>query len=129
MAAMQLFSKAAGGIGAMFGSSSPDVTSTAAGADYWGGLAGAADGGMITGPTLIGENGPEIFIPQRSGTVIPNQQLSSQMGGQAQTVINGPYIANMSAIDTQSAMQFISKNKMTIYSANQSAARSIPTNR
>jgi hypothetical protein len=35
----------------------------------------------------------------------------------------------MSAIDTQSALQFLAKNKMGVYSANQSAARSIPTSR
>jgi len=85
---------------------------------------------LITGPTLVGENGPEIFVPQRSGTVIPNQQLSS-MGNenQPQNVFNGPYIAQMNAIDTQSATQFLAKNKMAVWSANQSASRSVPTSR
>jgi hypothetical protein len=44
-------------------------------------------------------------------------------------VYNGPYIANMSAIDTQSGIQFLSKNKETIWSANQSAQRSLPQSR
>ena len=89
----------------------------------------AAGGGMIDGPTLVGENGPELFIPQRSGTVIPNAQMSSMGGSQPSTVINGPYIASMSAIDTQSAAQFLAKNKNSVWSANQSAARGLPTNR
>lgn len=89
----------------------------------------AADGGMINGPTLVGENGPEIFIPQSSGTVIPNQRLSSQMGNQPTVVYNGPYIASMSAIDTQSATQFLAQNKNAVYAANMSASRSMPTSR
>jgi hypothetical protein len=92
-------------------------------------LPGAADGGYIDRPTMVGENGPELFIPQRGGTIVPNQQLSSMSDGQPQVVYNGPVIQNMSAIDTQSGLQFLAKNKMAIWSANQSAARSVPTNR
>lgn len=91
------------------------------------GTATAADGGLIGGPTLVGENGPELFIPQQSGTVIPNQQLSSYMGNQPQIVYNGPYIQTMQAIDTQSATQFLARNKDAVYSANMSASRSMPT--
>lgn len=89
----------------------------------------AADGGFINSPTLVGENGPELFVPQGAGTIIPNQQMSNYGGGQAQNIFNGPYIANMQAIDTQSGTQFLAKNKMTIWSLNQSANRSIPAGR
>ena len=51
------------------------------------------------------------------------------MGNQAQVVYNGPYIANMSAIDTQSATQFLAKNKQSVWAANQSAQRSLPQSR
>ena len=89
----------------------------------------AAEGGDINGPTIVGEKGPELFIPARQGTVIPNSRISSMMG-QGQTVnYNGPYIASMSAIDTQSATQFLSQNKQTIWAVNQSASRSMPTSR
>jgi hypothetical protein len=78
----------------------------------------------------VGENGPELFIPNQSGTVIPNSQTMNLLGGQGPTVhYNGPYIANMSAIDTQSATQFLAANKQTIWAANQSAQRSMPTSR
>jgi hypothetical protein len=43
--------------------------------------------------------------------------------------INGNYIANMSAIDTQSGMAFLAKNKDTIWAAYQSANRSVPISR
>ena len=87
-----------------------------------------ADGGYITGPALVGENGPELFIPRTAGTIVPNQQMMG-MNQAPQIVYNGPYIANMSAIDTQSASQFLAKNKNAVWAANQSASRSIPTSR
>ena len=90
-----------------------------------------ADGGdlNIGTPTLVGERGPELIIPQRAGTVIPNNKLSDMMGSGQSVNYNGPYIANMSAIDTQSAVQFLASNKMAVWSANQSASRSIPASR
>jgi lambda family phage tail tape measure protein len=80
-------------------------------------------------PSIVGENGPELFIPKTSGTIIPNNRLGSAMGSQPQVVYNGPYIANMQAIDTQSATQFLAKNKQAVWSANQSAQRSLPQSR
>lgn len=91
----------------------------------------AAAGGAINGPTIVGENGPELFMPNTPGTVIPNgswQQAAASMGGSGFTN-NGTYIANMSAIDTQSATQFLASNKNTIWAAYQSANRSIPISR
>lgn len=91
---------------------------------------GKAGGGFTNVPTMVGENGPELFIPNRQGgTVIPNQQLSSVMASQPQVVYNAPVVQNLSAIDTQSAVQFLTQNKSTIYAANQSAARSMPVSR
>ena len=92
-------------------------------------LPAKATGGDIDSPTIVGENGPEIFIPSRRGTVIPNIQATQSMGNQPSIVYNGPYIASMSAIDTQSATQFLVQNKAAIWAANQSASRSIPTSR
>jgi lambda family phage tail tape measure protein len=87
-----------------------------------------ADGGDITGPSIVGERGPELFIPKTPGTIIPNNQLGS-LNNQPQVVYNGPYIANMSAIDTQSATQFLAANKQAVWSANQSAQRGLPQSR
>jgi lambda family phage tail tape measure protein len=94
-----------------------------------GGLKFLADGGDINGPAIVGERGPELFVPKTSGTIIPNHKLGSSMGNQPQVVYNGPYIANMSAIDTQSATQFLATNKQAVWSANQSAQRGLPQSR
>jgi len=88
-----------------------------------------AGGGDISGPSIVGENGPEMFIPKSAGTIVPNHSINSLMGGGGQVVYNGPYIANMNAIDTQSATQFLAKNKQGVWAANQSAQRSLPQSR
>jgi len=86
----------------------------------------SADAGQ---PFYVGEQGPELFIPQGAGTIMPNKMVGAMMNNQPQVVYNGPYIANMSAIDTQSATQFLAKNKQTIWAVNQSAQRSLPVSK
>ena len=44
-----------------------------------GGITGArASGGPVTGgmPYLVGEQGPELFVPQTTGAIVPNQALA-----------------------------------------------------
>jgi lambda family phage tail tape measure protein len=113
------------GFGSFFGGGYSPGYSTLASAPY----PKFADGGEISGPSIVGERGPELFIPNTTGTIIPNNQLGSMMGNGPQVVYNGPYIANMSAIDTQSATQFLAKNKNAVFAANQSATRSLPQSR
>ena len=88
-----------------------------------------ADGGdpPVGKASIVGERGPELFVPRTAGTIIPNHALGG-MGGQTINY-NGPIIQNMSAIDTQSAVQFLAKNKQAVWSANQSAQRSMPVSR
>jgi len=85
-----------------------------------------ADAGQ---PFYVGEQGPELFVPQGAGTIMPNKMIGAMTNNQPQVVYNGPYIANMSAIDTQSSLQFLSKNKQAVWAANQSAQRSLPASR
>ena len=44
---------------------------------------GKAEGGPVSGSTayLVGERGPEIFVPSSAGNIIPNDKLSSPRGG------------------------------------------------
>ena len=57
-----------------------------------GGLLGGlfrprAAGGPVTGgsPYIVGEKGPELFVPGRSGTIVPNSAMS---GGSTNVVVN-----------------------------------------
>jgi hypothetical protein len=45
-------------------------------------LAHAAGGGTVEGgePTVVGEEGPELFVPSAPGTVIPNRRTFAHMG-------------------------------------------------
>jgi lambda family phage tail tape measure protein len=88
-----------------------------------------ASGGYVDRPSIVGENGAELFIPRTPGTIIPNGSWQQMMGGGGGLTVNGNYIANMSAIDTQSATQFLASNKQTIWAAYQSANRMVPISR
>lgn len=133
--AMQAVMMAVGFITSAIGGMSTKSQADSFGQSAWGnvgsfaGKSMKAAGGDIDGPSIVGENGPELFIPKSKGSIIPNQRMGQAMQGQPSVVYNGPYIAQMSAIDTQSALQFLSKNKMGVWAANQSANRSVPVNR
>tara|TARA_Y100000361_G_scaffold99597_1_gene89376 strand:+ start:221 stop:3001 length:2781 start_codon:yes stop_codon:yes gene_type:complete len=51
------------------------------------GLLPFADGGRppVGRPSIVGERGPELFVPRSSGTIIPNHQLG---GGTTNVVVN-----------------------------------------
>jgi hypothetical protein len=50
------------------------------------GLPGRAGGGPVSGgsPYMVGEKGPELFVPRSAGTIVPN----GAMGGRGATTIN-----------------------------------------
>lgn len=88
---------------------------------------GFADGGSppVGVPSLVGERGPELFVPRTAGTIIPNNQLSSSLGNT--TVINN---YSISAIDTKSFEERIYGSSNAIWAANQYAQnKTIPTSR
>ena len=62
--------------------------------DFFGGF--FAEGGSFSSgkPIVVGEQGPEIIMPRRGGTVIPNDQI----GGGRSTVVN----VHISTPDAQS---------------------------
>ena len=85
-------------------------------------LGGAfANGGTVsTGrkPILVGERGPELFLPGRAGEVVSNENLNTMQGGEPLTVQ-----FNINAIDTQTGAQFIVENKRLITGVVQDAYR------
>lgn len=79
----------AGGVPGLFGPGAPDAI--AGGAIYSGpgpyALPARAAGGPVTGgmPYMVGERGPELFVPGRSGSIVPNHQLG---GDNVNVVVN-----------------------------------------
>lgn len=92
---------------------------------------GRAKGGVMTAnqPYLVGEEGAEMVIPNQSSMVVPAGRTAAMMGNTPSVVYNGTVIQNMQAIDTQSAAQFLARNKESVYAANLSAARGLPQSR
>ncbi len=56
-----------------------------------------AGGGPVSGgsPYLVGERGPEMFVPRSSGNIIPNHQLAGAGGGNV-TIVYSPTISTAS---------------------------------
>lgn len=84
-----------------------------------------ASGGSVTNntPYLVGERGPELFMPSGSGTIIPNNQVGN-MGGV--TNVTNNYI---NAIDTKSFEDRLLGSSNAIWAANQYANKSLAVNR
>jgi len=52
-------------------------------------ILGFADGGRppVGRPSIVGERGPELFVPDRAGTIIPNHKLRGGGGGMETNVV------------------------------------------
>lgn len=88
---------------ALFGA---DFAGTGVGGGLFGSLFGGAraNGGPVSAGKayLVGERGPEILMPNTSGTIIPNHQLSAGQSGQVQI--------NITAMDSQDVRRALEKN-------------------
>lgn len=74
---------------------------------FFNGLMGRASGGPVTSgtPYMVGERGPEIFVPRGSGTIIPNHALGSSGGsGSAVTGTSVNVTYNIAAGVTKSEL-------------------------
>jgi lambda family phage tail tape measure protein len=89
------------------------------------GVPGYADGGSpaVGQASIVGERGPELFVPRTAGNIIPNHALSG-MGGT--TMVTNNYI---NAIDTKSFEERLYGSSNAIWAANQYANKSLAVNR
>jgi phage-related minor tail protein len=73
-----------------------------------GSFLGLANGGIARGgrPYMVGERGPEMFMPNTTGRVISTENMSP--GGES--IVN----FNINAVDTQTGVEFLLKNKPQI---------------
>lgn len=85
-----------------------------------------ADGGdpPVGVPSLVGERGPELFIPRTAGTIIPNDKLSMNSGS-SKTINN----FNINAIDTKSFEDRLINSSNAVWAANQYATKSLAISR
>jgi lambda family phage tail tape measure protein len=89
------------------------------------GLIPRASGGAVSAGTsyMVGERGPEMFVPRTSGTIVPNNALSSVGGSQ---VINN---YNIQAIDVKSFEDRIMGSSTAVWAANAYANKSLAIGR
>lgn len=89
------------------------------------GLRPKAYGGSVNAGTsyMVGERGPEMFVPRTSGTIVPNNALSSAAGSQ---VINN---YNIQAIDVKSFEDRIMGSSTAVWAANAYANKSLAIGR
>lgn len=107
------FGMASGSVGSV-----GNATTMAPGGGYF------ADGGEppVGKISVVGERGPELFVPRTAGTIIPNHALNSI--GSTTNVTNN-YI---NAIDTKSFEDRLLGSSNAVWAANQYANKNMPTN-
>jgi lambda family phage tail tape measure protein len=96
-----------------------------------GSLFGFANGGPVQGatPIIVGERGPELFVPTSAGKIISNSSLkgsgssAGSAGGGGQTVVN----YNIQAVDASSFRSLVAKDPSFIYAVTEQGRRSQPT--
>ena len=73
---------------------------------------GMALGGPVQGgtPYMVGEEGPELFIPNSSGQITPNNKL----GGGGGLTTNNYITNNINALDSRSVAQVFAENRQTL---------------
>lgn len=104
-----------------------------------GGLFGGAiipgilgEGGPVTPgkPYIVGDKGPELFVPKSAGTVLPNDMVAGKRGvasGAVNAPVTNNYITNnVSAIDAQSVAQFFAQNRRLMLGSVEMARKEMP---
>ena len=110
-----LLGSAGGFFSSLFGGS------TMAGAAVLG-LPGYANGGSIPAGQLsvVGERGPELFIPKTAGTIVPN----GAMGGTQ--VINNAVTYSIQAVDASSFRSMLARDPEFIHNVAEQGRRQMP---
>jgi lambda family phage tail tape measure protein len=99
-----------------------------AGGGIFGGIGkifGFANGGMppVGQPSLVGERGPELFVPQSAGRIIPNNAL----GGSSNNTVNNTAVTySIQAVDAQSFKTLLARDPEFIHNVAEQGRRSMP---
>ena len=80
-----------------------------------------ADGGSppVGRASIVGEKGPELFVPKTAGTIIPNRDLGGSSTVTTTTI-------NISAVDAQSVARLFADNRHLLLGVTRQAEREMP---
>jgi phage-related minor tail protein len=93
-----------------------------------GSLFGFANGGTppLNKPSIVGENGPELFVPKSAGTVVPGKEVNMGGGAISAPVTNNYITNNISAMDAKSVAQLFAENRKTLLGSVEMARKEMP---
>ena len=75
-------------------------------------------------PYIVGEKGPELFVPPTAGRVVPNHAMAT---GAVNAPVTNNYITNnISAVDAQSVAQLFAANRKTLLGTVRLAEKELP---
>lgn len=89
-------------------------------------IPGLAAGGPVEAGKayMVGEKGPELFVPPGSGKIVPNDKLGNKNSGPVNAPVNNTYNTyNINALDAKSVAQMFAENRKAIFGANKMAER------
>jgi len=116
----KLLTSLLGSFGSFFGGGGFGTGNAFGNLDLGGFLANGGPANANT-PYIIGERGPELFVPKSAGTVIAN----GQFGGGGQTV-NTAVTYNISAVDASSFRSLLARDPEFIHNVAEQGRRSLP---
>jgi lambda family phage tail tape measure protein len=98
------------------------------------GIPGLAEGGPAKAgqPYMVGEKGPELFVPKSAGTVIPNNKLNGSTATLGtDRMVNAPITNNyntynINAVDAKSVAQLFAENRKVLLGTVKMAERELP---
>ena len=73
--------------------------------------------------SVVGEKGPELFIPKTSGTILPNNMLSA---GSPAGLGGGSVTYNINAVDAMSFKSMIARDPSFIHAVAMQGAKGTP---
>lgn len=91
-------------------------------------FSGRAAGGPVSAntPYVVGEKGPELFMPNTAGKIIPNGGVSGVAGAVNAPITNNYITNNISAIDSKSVAQLFAENRKTLLGTVEMARKELP---
>ena len=103
------------------------AASGGAGGGIFGFLGGLfkANGGPVqsNSPYIVGERGPELFVPNNAGRVVPNNALG---GGSSNTVNNTAVTYSIQAVDASSFRSMLARDPEFIHNVAEQGRRQMP---
>ena len=98
---------------------------------FGAGIFGKAAGGpvMSNKPYIVGEQGPELFVPNSAGSIMTNATMNKNASGDSGmgATVNNTYITNnISAIDSRSVAQMFVENRKSLLGASMMARKEMP---